>query len=400
MSSVSALLAALAVQAAATLIDEFGFHYHREVPRWERWGHPLDTLTTLAPFLVMALVSPGGGGEPWVAALMLFSCGFVTKDEWVHARLCGGGESWLHALLFILHPTIYLLAWIAWQDVDSHPPFMLVAAAMASYCAYQLLFWNLIEPAYAASAPAADNTIYEEYGERWYTAHDDPVALLRAEARTKNPWVKGVIRSHFPARAAPSIQVLDVGCGAGFLANDLAQARFQVTGVDLSPSSLMVARAHDHTHAVDYIQADAYRLPFADASFDVVTCMDFLEHVEDPSAIVREISRVLRPEGLFVFHTFNRNWLAGLVIIRGVEWFVKNTPPALHVLRLFLKPEEVAGFCRDAGLASPVFRGIAPDPLRRAFWQMLWTREVPPGFRFKLVRSTRLAYLGHAAKRP
>lgn len=398
MSCMSLLAAALAVQGAAILVDEFGFHHRRELPRWERWGHPLDTLTALAPFLLMAVTAPGGAASLAILALMLFSCGFVTKDEWVHARLCGGEEGWLHALMFMLHPTIFVLAWSVWREAGPQPLFWHVTGALALFCAYQALYWNLIEPALFAPRPGVDNTIYHDLGERWYTAHDDPVALLRAEARTKNPWVRRAIAAHYPARPPSSLRVLDIGCGAGFLTNDLARAGFQVTGADLSPSSLAVARAHDITGAVDHVLADAYCLPFPAASFDVVTCLDFLEHVDDPAAVVEEAARVLRPGGLFVFHTFNRNWLAGLVVIRGVEWFVKNTPPAMHVLHLFLKPAEVAGFCRRAGLGEPSFCGIAPDLRSRAFFKLLWTREVPPDFRFKLVRSTRLAYLGHATK--
>lgn len=397
MSPLTALLLALAVQAAAMLVDELRFHRRRELPRWERWGHPLDTLSALAPFLVMATAEPGFAAKLAAMLLIVFSCGFVTKDEWVHARLCDGNEAWLHALLFMLHPTIFALAWMVWREDGPQPLFALVAGALALFFLYQVIFWNVIEPARAAREPV-DNAIYDDLGERWYAAHDDPVALLRAEAGTKNPWVRGVIAAHFPAIAPHDLRALDVGCGAGFLANDLARAGLCVTGVDLSVPSLAVARAHDDTGTVRYLAADAYRLPFADASFDVVTCMDFLEHVEDPAAVIREAARVLRPGGLFVLHTFNRNWLAWLVVIRGVEWFVKNTPRSMHVLRLFLKPAEVAAMCRAAGLSTPTLRGIAPDPRRRAFWRLLWTREVPPDFRFRLVRSTRLAYLGHATR--
>ncbi|QDE65942.1 hypothetical protein BHS09_02385 [Myxococcus xanthus] len=100
-------------------------------------------------------------------------------------------------------------------------------------------------------------------------------------------------------------------------------------------------RYYDGTGSVDYRVADAYVLPFDDGCFDVVTCMDFLEHVEEPARVVAEAARVLAPGGLFFFHTFNRNWLAGLIIIQAVEWFVPNKPDHLHVLRLFITPEEL-----------------------------------------------------------
>ncbi len=397
MSHMTLLLVALGLQGLAMLVDEFVFHRRRELPRWERIGHPLDTSTFLAVFLTLGLASPNPLSSAMLLLMMVFSCLFVTKDEWVHAQLCSGGESWLHAFLFVIHPTVFFLAWHVWLQHGPQPLHLAYCVVLSAWLVYQIVYWNVLEPA-STSRAAVDNALYDELGERWYTAADDPVALLRAEARTKNPWVRSVIRRAHPERDAGDLRVLDVGCGAGFLTNDLARDGLRVTGIDASGPSLAVARAHDATGAVEYIEANAYALPFADASFDVVTCMDFLEHVEGPDLVILEAARVLRPGGVLIFHTFNRNWLAALVVIRGVEWFVKNTPPAMHVLRLFLKPEEVAAFCRQAGLSSPEFCGIAPDPLRRAFWKLLWTREVPPDFGFRIVRSTRLAYLGHAIK--
>src|SRR5690606_23591811 len=123
------------------------------------WGHPLDTLTALVPFALMAHAAPGPAASVAILALMLFSCGFVTKDEWVHARLCGGEEGWLHAVLFMLHPTIFVLAWIVWRTGGPQPLFSLVTAALALFCGYQVIYWNLIEPARAAPRPSVDNTI-------------------------------------------------------------------------------------------------------------------------------------------------------------------------------------------------------------------------------------------------
>src|SRR6201999_1216443 len=113
---------------------------------------------------------------------------------------------------------------------------------------------------------------------------------------------------------------------------------YRVTGLDASPESLVVAARHDETGSVRYERGDALALPYADASFDAVCAMDFLEHVEEPARVVAECSRVLRPGGLFFFHTFNRSFLAWLVVIKGVEWFVRNTPRDMHVLRLFIPP--------------------------------------------------------------
>ncbi len=234
-----------------------------------------------------------------------------------------------------------------------------------------------------------NNAIYETLGERWYEAWDDPVALLRAESRVKHPWIL--------KRIERNAEVLDVGCGAGFLANEFAGEGFAVTGVDLSPESLKVAKTYDKTKSVKYLEADALHLPFPDQSFDVVTCMDFLEHVENPENYIREISRVLRPGGLFFFHTFNRNPLSWLLIIKSVEWLVKNTPKHMHVIHLFIKPSELSKFCSQAGMKTIEMTGIRPVfgsiPLKSVF-----SGVVPRSFKFQLTRSLLLSYMGYARK--
>lgn len=242
-----------------------------------------------------------------------------------------------------------------------------------------------------ALARPVNNALYDTLGRRWYTAHDDPVALLRAESRLRNPWVVERLMSRF----GPGASVLDVGCGAGFLSNHLARAGFRVDGLDASAESLAVAAEYDETRSVRYRLGDALALPYASASFDAVCAMDFLEHVEDPARVVSEAARVLRPGGLFFFHTFNRNLVAWLVVIKGVEWFVKNTPPDMHVLRLFIKPGELTAMARAVGLEPIELHGSAPV-VSRAFFRMLWTRAVPPDFAFRFTRSTRLAYTGIA----
>jgi len=239
-----------------------------------------------------------------------------------------------------------------------------------------------------------NNDIYDQLGERWYGANDDPVALLRAESRLRNPWLTERLRAHRGGEA----QVLDIGCGGGFLSNHLAQAGFDVTGIDASQASLDVAARHDVTGKARYLLGDALALPFADASFDAVCAMDFLEHVEDPARVVAEAARVLRPNGLFFFHTFNRNPLAWLVVIKGVEWFVKNTPRHMHVLRLFIKPKELERMCQAHALHFTELHGSAPVVFSSAFWRMLLTRTVPPDFRFQFTASTALAFTGCARR--
>jgi 2-polyprenyl-6-hydroxyphenyl methylase / 3-demethylubiquinone-9 3-methyltransferase len=236
-----------------------------------------------------------------------------------------------------------------------------------------------------------NNDIYHHYGERWYTANDDPVALLRAEARARNQWM---ISEMAKRTADADIRVLDIGCGAGFLTNELARRRFQVTGLDASETTIEVARRHDATRTVEYRVGDAYNLEFSAGTFDVVCAMDFLEHVDNPMQVVREASRVLKPGGLFFFYTFNRNFLAWLVVIKGVEWFVRNTPANMHCLPYFIKPEELKRMCRDNRLEVILFRGLVPKIFQVAFWKMLATGKVDDNFSFKFTRHTMMGYLG------
>jgi 2-polyprenyl-6-hydroxyphenyl methylase/3-demethylubiquinone-9 3-methyltransferase len=241
-----------------------------------------------------------------------------------------------------------------------------------------------------------NNAIYETLGERWYDAQDDPVALLRAESAHRTPWVIETIERH---HEGAGVRVLDIGCGAGFLTNRLAVRGWHVAGLDASESSLAVAAARDATRSVRYELGDARSLPFRDESFDVACAMDFLEHVDEPGRVIAEAARVLRPGGLFFFHTFNRTLLAWLIVIKGVEWFVKNTPRDLHVLSLFLDPEEVRRECASSGMDFLELRGSRPVIFSKAFVQLLATGVVPKDFAFTFTASTRIAYTGVAVKR-
>lgn len=242
-------------------------------------------------------------------------------------------------------------------------------------------------------ATKINNDIYEIYGERWYTAYDDPIALLRAENKLKVPWIyERIIKL-----SEKDPKVLDVGCGAGFLCNALAEKGLTVFGLDSSPESLRIASLHDHTEKVQYKSGDAYSLPFDDGSMDVITCLDFLEHVEKPGMVIIECARVLKPGGLFFYHTFNRNFLSWLLVIKAIEILVKNTPKNMHVIELFIKPQELKRYCQDAGLEVQATVGLRPKfstiPLKSYF-----SGVVPSGMEFTLTDSLMLSYMGMAIK--
>jgi 2-polyprenyl-6-hydroxyphenyl methylase/3-demethylubiquinone-9 3-methyltransferase len=243
-------------------------------------------------------------------------------------------------------------------------------------------------------AVAVNNDIYLALGEHWYADEDSPMALLRAESRLGNPWIARRLGEAFGARPC---RVLDVGCGGGFLSNDIAERGHEVTGLDIAADALAVAHAHDESGRVRYLEGDALALPFEDRSFDAVCAMDLLEHVERPERVIAEASRVLSPGGLFFFHTFNRNFLSWLVVVKGVEWFVPNAPEHLHVSRLFLKPRRVRAACTEHGLEEPELVGVRPK-LTLPFWRMLVSGHIADDFAFTFTRSTHLAYSGVARK--
>jgi 2-polyprenyl-6-hydroxyphenyl methylase/3-demethylubiquinone-9 3-methyltransferase len=233
-------------------------------------------------------------------------------------------------------------------------------------------------------------------GDHWYTASDDPVAFLRAESKIKSQWVLDTL-ARFYGPDTLSMNILDIGCGAGFLTNPWGAMGYQVTGIDLSESSLEVASRYDLSKSVKYLVADAYNLPFADNSFSVVSAMDFLEHVDDPQKVVGEVARVLKPGGIFFFHTFNRNWLSYLLVIKSLEWLLPKTPKHLHLYDLFIKPQELEVCCRNAQLEPQAWTGIKPVIFTRSLFSLLGG-HVPEDFRFELTPSLRISYMGAASK--
>jgi len=394
----AACMVPIVLQGVVMVVDEGWFHRARGLPRWERIGHPLDTLTIILCLAWLLATTPATPAAlPVYVVLSVFSTLFVTKDEPVHARLCSPGEHWLHAVLFVLHPIVLAAFGYLWWTGAVGLLLGQLGIAIA-FMAYQVIYWNFddrdvddAEPLAARPAgPQVNNTWYAELGARWYAADDTPIALLRAESRHRNPWLAEVL-------GAGRRDVLDVGCGAGYLANDLAARGHRVTGIDLSADALAVARGHDRTRSVDYVVGDACALPFGEARFDAVCAMDLLEHVTAPDRVIAEAARVVRPGGLVFFHTFNRTWQAHLIVIKGVEWFVRNTPKDLHVIELFRAPEEVAAMCRRVGLEPACLHGSRPR-LRWPLWRMLLTGKVGDDFAFTFTRSTKLGYTGYARK--
>ena len=167
-------------------------------------------------------------------------------------------------------------------------------------------------------------------------------------------------------------QVLDIGCGGGILADAMARQGAEVLGIDLATKSLRVAQLHAleaQTPNVNYLEISAEDLASEKpASFDVVTCMEMLEHVPDPASIVRACAALVKPGGWVFFSTINRNPKSFLFAIVGAEYVLNLLPRGTHEYAKMIRPSELAGFCRSAGLDLQHTRGLEHNPVTKRYW--------------------------------
>jgi 2-polyprenyl-6-hydroxyphenyl methylase/3-demethylubiquinone-9 3-methyltransferase len=163
-------------------------------------------------------------------------------------------------------------------------------------------------------------------------------------------------------------RVLDVGCGGGLLAEGMARRGARVTGIDLAPEALAVARLHaiESGIAVEYRQVAVETLADSEPGrFDVVTCLEMLEHVPDPAAVVASLARLVRPGGHVVCSTLNRNARAFALAIVGAEYLMRLLPMGTHRYARLIRPSELSRWARAAGLELAELAGLAYDPFAR-----------------------------------
>jgi 2-polyprenyl-6-hydroxyphenyl methylase / 3-demethylubiquinone-9 3-methyltransferase len=164
--------------------------------------------------------------------------------------------------------------------------------------------------------------------------------------------------------------VIDIGCGGGILAESLARSEATVTAIDMGEAPLQVAKLHllESQLEVDYQQATAE--DFADkhaGKFDVVTCMEMLEHVPDPASVIDACSRLLKPNGLAFFSTINRNPRSYAFAIIGAEYVLRLLPTGTHDYDKFIKPSELGQWARQTGLNMTNLAGITYNPFNKAY---------------------------------
>lgn len=204
---------------------------------------------------------------------------------------------------------------------------------------------------------------FSELAHRWWDTQSDFRPLHEINP-LRLDWIDALA-------AIDGKRILDVGCGGGILADSMARRGADVLGIDLATKALKVAQLHAieaATPRVEYrevaVESLAADLP---ESFDIVTCMEMLEHVPDPGSVVAACGSLLKPGGFAFFSTINRNVKAFLFAIVGAEHVLELLPKGTHEYAKFIRPSELLGWCRGAGLDAVATRGLEYNPLSRRY---------------------------------
>jgi len=207
-----------------------------------------------------------------------------------------------------------------------------------------------------------DLTIYDKVADEWWSDEVRWIRTLKNLVPGRLSWMDRQIDWR-------GKRVLDLGCAGGFMAEALAERGADVTGIDPAEDAIAAARAHaaQAGHDIAYDIGVGEELPYADAAFDALVCVDVLEHVHDLPKVVQEIARVLKPDGLFLFDTINRNPLARLATITVAEDILRLLPRGTHDPDLYIKPDELRTMMTEAGLVPGRFTGLGPRGINRRF---------------------------------
>jgi 2-polyprenyl-6-hydroxyphenyl methylase/3-demethylubiquinone-9 3-methyltransferase len=214
------------------------------------------------------------------------------------------------------------------------------------------------------NADPAELAKFSDLAHRWW----DPESEFRPLHQI-NPLRLDWIQSVCPMAGK---RVLDVGCGGGILSDAMARKGAQVLGIDLATKALKVAQLHAleaQTANVEYREVSAEALAAEQpGSFDAVTCMEMLEHVPDPASVVRACATLVKPGGWVFFSTINRNPKSFVLAIVGAEYVLNLLPRGTHEYMKFIRPSELAGYCRAVDLQLQQTRGMGYNPLTRRYW--------------------------------
>ncbi len=215
----------------------------------------------------------------------------------------------------------------------------------------------------SVNADPAELAKFSELAHRWWDK-DSEFRPLHQINPLRLEWINAIC----PVKG---ISALDVGCGGGILADSMARKGAQVLGIDLSTKALRVAQLHAmeaETAGVSYREVSAEALASeASASFDLVTCMEMLEHVPDPASVVRACATLVKPGGWVFFSTLDRSPKSFLLAIVGAEYVLNLLPRGTHEYAKMIRPSELAAYCRAAGLDLRQTKGMDYNPLTRRY---------------------------------
>lgn len=204
---------------------------------------------------------------------------------------------------------------------------------------------------------------FEALATRWW----DPESEFRTLHQI-NPLRLDFINERAPLEGK---KVLDVGCGGGILSESMATRGARVTGIDMGEKPLSVAKLHlkESGLEVDYRQTTAEALAIEEPeSFDIITCMEMVEHVPDPASVINACSRLVRPGGELFFSTINRTPKAWLFAIVGAEYLLNILPKGTHSYEKFIRPSELEKWARESGLVSKEITGMHYNPFTDHYW--------------------------------
>ena len=214
------------------------------------------------------------------------------------------------------------------------------------------------------NADPAELAKFSDLAHRWWDTESEFRPLHQINP-LRLDWINGIC-------PVQGLRTVDVGCGGGILTDSLARKGAQALGIDLSSKALKVAQLHAleaQTPNVAYREVSAEDLAAeAPGQFDMVTCMEMLEHVPDPSSIVRACSALVKPGGWVFFSTLNRNAKSFMLAIVGAEYVLNMLPRGTHEYAKMLRPSELSAFCRAAQLDLRHTKGMSYNPLTRRYW--------------------------------
>lgn len=252
-------------------------------------------------------------------------------------------------------------------------------------------------------------SVFEKDANQWWSENSH-CALLSALTPARIAYLEGLINNSFKGKRS-DIRILDVGCGGGLFAEEMASIGYSISAVDISPSSISIARNHSQKmgYTIDYQVSPAEHLPYEDAMFDIVYCCDVLEHVESIESVIYECSRVLKIDGLFFYDTINRTLVSKLLMIKLMQDWLKVVPNDLHNWNKFIKPEELKQLMTVNGLKPIEMIGLMPgiglrQSIKRA-WILSGIRkgkrtyaELSKEMQFSPTKLRLMNYMGYSVK--